>query len=70
MSSWERDDDAIKEHFKWLSNCGYMKMVAPSPPRQTSAQSFEGFGMGSSNMMKPVDSKVFQTWRGHRNDVM
>ena len=26
--------------------------------------------MGSSNMMKPLDRKVFQTWRDHRNDVM
>ena len=70
LSSWGRDDDAIKDHFKWSSNCEYMKMVVPSPPRQTSAQSFGGFGMGSSNMMKPVDPKVFQTWREHRNDVM
>ena len=46
LSSCEIDDDAIKEHFKWSLNFGYMKMVAPSPPRQTSAQSFGGFGMG------------------------
>ena len=70
LSSWEKDDDAIKEHFKLSSNCEYMKMVVPSPPRQTSAQSFGRFGMGFSNMMKSVDPKVFQTWREHRNDVM
>ena len=61
--SWERDDDAIKEHFKWSSNCEYMKMVAAPPPRQTSAASFGGFGVGSRK-------KVFQTWRDLRNDVM
>ena len=70
LSSWKRDDNAIKEHFRWSSNCEYMKMVVPSPPRQISTPSFGGFGMGSSNMMKPVDPKVFQTWREHRNDVM
>ena len=52
------------------SNCEYMKMVAASPPRQTSAASFGGFGVGSSNTMKPLDPIVFQTWRELRNDVM
>ena len=67
LSSWERDDDAIKEHFKWSSNCEYMKMVAATFPWQPvfmlglSAPSFGGFGMGSNNMMKLVDPKVFQT---------
>ena len=70
LSSWERDDDAIKEHFKWSSNCEYMKMVAAPPPRQPSVTSFSGFGVGSSNMMKPLDPKVFQTWREPRNDVI
>ena len=46
LSSWERDDDAIKEHFKWSSNCEYMKMVAAPPPRQPSETSFGGFGGG------------------------
>ena len=32
--------------------------------------SFGGFWVGSSNMMKSVDPKVFQTWREPRNDVM
>ena len=59
LSSWERDDDAIKEHFKWSSNCEYMKMVAAPQPRQTSAASFGGFGVGSSNMMKPLDPKIY-----------
>ena len=47
-----------------------MEMVAPSPPMQISAQSFGGFGMGSSNMMKPLDPKVFQTLREYKNNVM
>ena len=70
LSFWERDYDAIKEHFKWSSNCENMKMVAAPPPRQTSVTSFGGFGVGSSNMMEPLDPKVFQTKREPRNDVM
>ena len=77
LSSWERDDNAIKEHFKWPSNCEYMKMVAAPPPQQpgfmlgSSVSSFGGFGRrGSSNMMKYVDPNVFQHRREHRNDVM
>ena len=46
LSSWERDDDAIKEHFKWSSNCEYMNRVAATPPRQTSVASFGGFWGG------------------------
>ena len=60
----------IKEHFIWSSNCEYMKMVAPAPTRQTSVASFGEFGVGSSNMMKALDPKVFQAWRELRNDVM
>ena len=45
-------------------------MVAAPPPRQTSVASFGGFGVGPSNMIKPLDPKVFQTWRELRNDVM
>ena len=70
LSSWESDDDAVKAHFKWSSNCEYMKMVAAPPPWQTSAASFGGFGVGSSNMMKALDLKVFQTWRELRNGVI
>ena len=77
LSSWERDENAIKEHFKWSSNCEYMKMVATPPPQQpgfmlgSSASSLGGFGRrGSSNMMKSVDPKVFQPWREIINDVM
>ena len=40
LSSWERDDDAIKEHIKWSLNCEYMEMIATRPPRQTSMPSF------------------------------
>ena len=51
LSSRKRDDDAIKQHLKWSSNCEYMKMVAAPPQRQTglmfgsSAPSFGGFGV-------------------------
>ena len=66
LSSWERDDNVIKEHFKWSSNCEYMKMVVAPPPRQpgfmlgSSVSSFGGsWRRGSSNMMNSVDPKVF-----------
>ena len=45
-------------------------MVGALPPRQTSVASFGEFGVGSSNMMKPVDPKIFQTCRKPRNDAM
>ena len=45
-------------------------MVAAPPPRQKSAASFGGFGVGSSDTMKPLDPKVFQTWRELRNGEM
>ena len=67
LSAWERDDDAIKEHYKWSPQCEYIKMVGSPPPRPpgyrfgSSPPSFGGFGTGSSNMVKPVDPKVFQT---------
>ena len=76
LSSWKRDDDPTKEHFKWSRNCKDMKMIEAPQQRHSgftfgsSATSFGGFEMGSSNMMKPLDPKVFQTWREDRNDVM
>ena len=76
LSAWERDDDAIKEHYKWSPQCEYIKMVGSPPPRPpgyrfgSSPPSFGGFGTGSSNMVKPLDPKVFQTWRELRNGVM
>ena len=76
LSAWERDDNAIKEHYKCSPQCEYIKMVGSPPPRPpayrfgSSLPSFRGFGTGSSNMGKPLDPKVFQTWRELRNDVM
>ena len=46
LNSWERDDDAIKEHFKLSSNCEYMKMVAPSPPGRQVPNRLDGLGWG------------------------
>ena len=45
-------------------------MVAAPPLRQTSVTSFGGFGVGSSNVMKPLDPIAFQTLREPRNDAM
>ena len=76
LSAWKRDDDAIKEHYIWSPQCEYIKIVGAPPPRPpgyrfgSSAPSFGGFGTGSSNMVEPLDPKVFQTWRELRNDVM
>ena len=40
LNAWERDDDAIKEHYKWSPQCEYIKMVGA--PQKT------GFTFGSS----------------------
>ena len=35
LNAWERDDDAIKEHYKWSPQCEYIKMVG-APQKQNS----------------------------------
>ena len=76
LSSWERDDDAIKEHYKWSPQCEYIKMVGAPPPQSpgykvgSNAPSFGGFGTGSSNMVKPLDPKTFHIWRENRDGSM
>ena len=73
LSAWERDDDAIKEHYKWSPECEYIKMVGAPPPQKpgfsfgSSAPSFGGF---SSNMVKPLDPKTFQILRENRDEAM
>ena len=57
LSAWERDDGAIKEHYKWSPDCEYIKMVGSPPPRQS------GYTFGSSALVKPLDRKIFQHWR-------
>ena len=72
LSSWETDDDdAIKEHFKWSLNFEYMKMVGCAMSTKADKCTIVWrIWNGSSNMMKPVDPKEFQTWRENRNYVM
>ena len=77
LSAWERDDDAIKEHYKWSPECEYIKMVGAPPPQKpgfsgfgSSAPAFGGFGMGSSNMVKPLDPKTFHIWRENKDEPM
>lgn len=74
LSSWERDDDAIEEHYKWALHCEYLKMVgAPRRPGFTfgsSASSLNGFGTGSSNFVRTLDPKNFQNWRDNRDEPM
>ena len=82
LSSWERDDDPTKEHFKWSRNCKYIKMIEAPPQCHSgftfgsSATSFGGFEMGSSNMMKPLDPNCLsdlergqERCHGNRNRV-
>ena len=76
LSAWERDDDAIFEHYKWSPQCEYIKMVG-APPRQppgyrfgSSATSFGGFGTGSSNMVKPLDPKRFHIYRENTDEPL
>ena len=76
LSAWERDDDAIKEHYKWSPQCEYIKMVGGPPPQSSgykvgsSAPYFGGLGTGSSNMVKPLDPKTFHIWRENRDGSM
>ena len=35
LSSWERDDDPTKEHFKCSRNCKYMKMIEAPTQRHS-----------------------------------
>ena len=76
LSSWERDDDAIKEHYKWSPQCENIKMMEAPPPQSSeykvgsSAPSFGGFGTGSSNMVKPLDPKTFHIWRENGDGSM
>ena len=76
LSAWERDDDAIKEHYKWSPQCEYIKMVGAPPPQLpgytfgSRAPSFGGFGTGSSNRVKPLDPKAFHIWRPNRDEPM
>ena len=75
FNAWERDDDAIKEHYKWSPQCEY-KVVGAPPPQPpgykvgSSAPSFGGFGTGSSNMVKPLDPNTFHIWRESRDGPM
>ena len=76
LSAWERDDDAIKEHYKWAHQCEYIKIVeAPSPgsPGFTlglNTSSFTGFGTGSSNMLKSLHPKTFYNWSEIRDEPL
>ena len=72
LSAWEREDDAIKEHYKWAPNCEYIKMICAPPQRQPgftfgSNASLGGFGTGSGLFVKPLDPKRFQNWRDNAN---
>ena len=74
LSAWERDDDAIKEHFKWSPNCEYIKMVGAPAQQQPgftfgSNASLGGFGTGSGQFVRPLDPKTFQMWRDNGNKM-
>ena len=74
LNAWERDDDAIKEHYKWSPQCEYIKMVgAPLKTGFTfgsSTSSFGEFRTGSSNFVKPLDPKTFHIWSKNRDEPM
>ena len=75
LSAWERDDGAIKEHFKWSPDCEYIKMVSEPSQQQSgftfgSSASVGGFGTGSGQFVRPLDPKTFQTWRDNGNKVI
>ena len=65
LSAWERDDDAIKEHFKWSPDCEYIKMVGSRAQQQPgftfgSSASLGGFGTGSGQFVRPLIQKRFK----------
>ena len=72
LSAWERDDVAFKNTSR-SPQCEYIKMEGAPPPRPpgnrfgSSAPSFGGFGIGSSNMVKPFDTKRFHIYRENRD---
>ena len=74
LNAWERDHDAIKEHYKWSPQCEYIKMVGV--PQKTgftfgsSTSSFREFGTGSSNFVKLLDPKTFHIWSKNRDEPM
>lgn len=72
LSAWEREDDAIKEHYKWSPNCEYIKIIGVPQQKQTgftfgSSSSLGGFrpssATESSLFVKSIDPKHFQNWR-------
>lgn len=75
LSAWERDDDAIKEQYKWSPNYTYIKMIGAPPQRQTgfmfgSSAPLGGFGTGSNNFVRTLDPKHFQSWRDNSDESM
>lgn len=73
LSAWEREDDAIKEHYKWSPNCTYIQMIdAPQqkPTRFTFGTSGGGFGAGSSNFIGRINPTQFQNVRDNTDQSM
>lgn len=75
LSAWEREDDAIKEHYKWSPNCSYIKMIG-APQQKPAGFTFGtssqlgGFGTGPSNFVGRVNPTHFQNWRDNRDHSM
>lgn len=60
LSEWDRNDEAIKQHYKSSSNCDYIKLIGVSRQKQTwstfgVSPQMDGFGTGSSNFMRRLD---------------
>lgn len=72
LSSWEREDDAIKEHFKWSPNCEYIKMIGAPKQKQTGftfgeCATLGCFGTGSNLFVRRPDPTHFQNWKDNTN---
>ena len=75
LSAWDRDDDAMKEHYKWSKNCDYIKMVgAPQVttgficPSNTPTYGSNSF-TGGNLFVRTPDPKQSQNWRNNCVDA-
>ena len=72
LSAWERDDDAMKEHFKWSKDCDYIKMVGAPNQEQPGFASTPNNGFGSitggANLFaRPIDPKHYTNWKNNND---
>lgn len=58
LSAWDRDDDPMKEHFKWSNNCEYIKIIGVPQQKTTT---------GANLFVRPLDPKQSQNWSNNNS---